>query len=177
MTRLTHGCALRLPIPRNREEPAVVIPEELQAAVDAGEEEKVKQYLADEKAHPELANFSKSLKKKLLKDVQIAAKKIAKGGAPKPAAKPNSPPATGKPSAEAKPSAAPAAPAGSGVGAAGAIESRLVADFLAAIDTLSLSPETVAALKAKETAIAKAMQPAVNALRNEAYTAGFCAQK
>ena len=57
----------------HREEATPAIPPELQAAIDAGKEDEVKDMLAKV---PE--TWSKSLKKKLQKDAQIAAKKIAK---------------------------------------------------------------------------------------------------
>ena len=123
------------------------------------------------------AGFSKSLKKKLLKDAQIAAKKAAKGGGAAPAA-PAAPAAKEKPSKPASPdkkATAPPAPVptGSGVGIAGRAERDIVADLLASIEALKLPAEALSILKANEDALAKALQPTVNGLRNDAYAAGF----
>ena len=166
--------------PYHSEEAAPTIPPELQAAIDGGKEDEVKELIAK---LPD--TFSKSLKKKLQKDAQIAAKKIAKGGAP-PAAKPvppSAPAAAGKTAAApqgkvaAKPAAAAAAqPTGASTneGVVGAAQATLVADLIACAETLGID---VAKLRENEATLALALTPTVNALRNEAYTLGFMCEK
>jgi hypothetical protein len=156
------------------------IPPELQAAIDAGKEDEVKDMLAKV---PD--TWSKSLKKKLQKDAQIAAKKIAKGGAPakKPAegsaatgaAAPASKPAAA--GAPGKATAAAAVPTGGRVssaeGVVGASERTLVSELLACAESLGLSGDAMTKLREGEAALALSIAPTVNALRNEAYTLGY----
>ena len=159
----------------HREEATPAIPPELQAAIDAGKEDEVKDMLAKV---PE--TWSKSLKKKLQKDAQIAAKKIAKGGAPapKPAAeKPASKPAaTGGPKAAgvaATPDVLPTGAASSAEGVVGSSERKLVAELLACAESLGLSADALTKLREGQEALGLAIAPTVNALRNEAYTLGY----
>ena len=157
------------------------IPPELQAAIDAGKEDEVKDMLAKV---PD--TWSKSLKKKLQKDAQITAKKIAKGGAPakKPAeggaatgaaAAPASKPAAA--GAPGKATAAAAVPTGGRVSSAGGVvgasERTLVSELLACAESLGLSGDAMAKLREGEAALALSIAPTVNAQRNEAYTLGY----
>lgn len=173
---MAYAVFLTVPALATRSEEPPQIPPELQAAIDNGQEEEVKKLL--DKA-PD--TWSKSLKKKLLKDVQIIAKKIAKGGAPpppKPAAAGSAPPGASK-GAAAPASAAPkiAAPTGAGTaeGVVGSAEAVLVADLVACASSLGLSEDSIAKLRASEAALALSIAPRVNALRNEAYSRGFMA--
>lgn len=128
--------------------------------------------------------WSKALKKKLQKEAQIAAKKIAKGGAPpaakpageaKTAAKPEAAATEKKKPAPAVAAAAPAVPTGSGPtqGVVGSSEGAIVAQLLACAESLALPADAIATLRANEATLAIAIQPRVNALRNEAYALGF----
>jgi hypothetical protein len=150
------------------------VPPEIQAAVDAGNVEETTKLLA--KA-PE--DMSKSLKKKLLKNAEIAAKKLAKGGGA--AAAPSKPAADAGKAAKQTPAAAaptppPAAPTGSSEGVVGDAERELVAELLACIEGLALPAEAMAKLRAHESDLGLAITPQLNAMRNLAYTAGFAAR-
>ena len=150
-----------------RSEETTPIPPELQTAVDTGNVDQVTSLLAA--AAPE--TYSKSLKKKLLKNAEIAAKKLAKSGAA--AAKP--PAATKKAAAPAESAAAKPRPAvqQSSGGVAGDIETELVAAMLACAESLSLSDDAVAKLRGNTAALALSLAPQVSAMRNEAYALGF----
>ena len=160
-----------------RSEEAAPVPPEILAAVEAGNVEEVSKLLA--KA-PE--SMSKNEKKKLEKTAQINAKKLAKGGAVKPAAEkpaaaggaaPASPPTAPMKAMSIKPTGPP--PVSSEEGVAGAAEMELVAAMLGRAESLSLPAEALATLRENMAALALAVSPAVNALRNDAYTTGFTA--
>jgi hypothetical protein len=162
---------------RAEAEAQVPIPADIQAAIDAGNVDEVTKLVASTPAE-----LSKAQKKKCIKNAEIAAKKLAKGGGaapPKPAG--DAPPKAAK----AKPGAAPPAPTaaglppvptGGGQGLAGASEGELVAALLAHIEGLGLSADAVATLRANEAELASALSPIVAAQRNAAYTAGFGAR-
>ena len=171
------------PLARRSEPASATIPANLQAASDGGDVDKVTELLAAlNKDSPE-HGLSKSQQKKLLKDAQIAQKKLAKGGgaAPKPqaaagggaAAASAQPPPAPTPSVPAPP---PPAPTGSGEGLAGADERELVMELLAAIEGLGLPADAMAKLRSHEAHLASALSPSVSAMRNAAYTAGFGAK-
>ena len=152
------------------------MPPEIQAAVDAGNVEETTKLLA---TAPE--SMSKALKKKLLKNAEIAAKKLAKGGvpaAPKPAAaaKGAAPATDAKPAAASKAAPAPvAAVQRSDQGIAGSDELELVTALLASAEALGLADDAVAKLRDNTAALALSISPHVGALRNAAYSSGFTA--
>mmetsp|Transcript_7841 Transcript_7841/g.15972 ORF Transcript_7841/g.15972 Transcript_7841/m.15972 type:complete len:160 (-) Transcript_7841:224-703(-) len=154
-------------------EASVTVPAEIQAAVDAGQVDEVKRLLTEVKTE----DFSKSLQKKLIKNAEIAAKKLAKGGTAAAAA-----PTWGKAAKAKGESSMPAAPppvptgASAGSGITGATEQALVDDLLACVESLSLPADAVATLQSHREALALALAPQVSALRNSAYAAGFTAK-
>ena len=125
--------------------------------------------------------MSKSLQKKLIKDAQIAQKKLAKGGG---AAAANTQSSGAQRSTESTkatkgaslPSPPLPAPTGSSEGIAGSNENELVSDFIAALEALGVAQDAVNAVRAHQGALAVAISPSVNAMRNDAYTAGFGAR-
>ena len=167
-------CRLRWSCARRAEEGAANVPPEIQAAVDAGNVEAVTKLLESAPA-----DMSKALKKKLLKNADIMAKKIAKGGGSAPPSKPQGKPAA---SGEAPPKGStmptappPPAPTGTGEGVVGAAEMGIVADLMQTIESLGLSEDAMAKLRANQASLGLAISPQVSALRNHAYTAGFTA--
>lgn len=156
-------------------EASVAVPAEIQTAIDAGQVEEVRKLLADVK----IEGMSKSLQKKLLKNAEIAAKKLAKGGpAAAPAPKQGdagkaAQKAVGSQQLPAAPPPAVPVPTGGGSGTVGANEAALVEEFLACAAALSLPAEAVAQLQAHKATLATAISPQVAALRNKAYAAGF----
>ncbi len=152
-------------------EESVPIPADIQAAVDAGKIDELNKLLG---AAP--AEMSKSLKKKLIKNAEIAAKKLAKG--PAPAAPPKAPATEklAKHTGDQVPTAPPSVPTGSSDGVVGTAEGAIVAELLAAIESLGLPADTVATLRENETALGQAIAPQVSAMRNTAYAAGFSAR-
>ena len=157
---------------------AVVDPA-LQAAVDAGEPEKVTELLKT------LAGaLSKSAQKKLVKSAEINKKKRDQGKAPQAAAP------AGKAKAAAAPAQAPSAAAsaasaaappavGGGGGTSTCGEEHVVADVLACLRALAL-PElpdaALQALGARSDALGAAIAPRLNAMRNDAYVKGYSAR-
>ena len=153
------------------------MPPEIQAAADAGDLDAVTKLLISAPA-----DMSKSTKKKLLKQAEIMAKKLAKGGAaPKP--RPTGAPAAPKKVAAAAAAAAAAAPTPTPTGSAapqssaggvvGDAERAIVEDVLACLEGLAVPADTLELLKSHRAAIGLAIRPGVNASRNEAYTSGF----
>ena len=172
--RLTHAPTLLV---RAEEPKEVEIPAELQAAVDGGNVELVKEML---KTPPE--GMSKSLVKKLIKNSEIAAKKLAttaaKGRpatAPTPAApKAKATPAgTGSSAAAAGAAAPPAAAISTGHTTA---EDVIVADLLACLKALEVPEGVLASIEAQRGSLRGAIAPRVTALRNSAYAQGFSAK-
>ena len=153
-------------------EESVEIPADIQAAVDAGQVEEVNRLLTSTPVE-----LSKSLKKKLIKNAEIAAKKLAKGPAPvAPQAKGKVATADDdeKPSGARVPTVPPSVPASEGV--IGAAEGAIVNELLAAIESFGLPRDAMATLREKETALGLAIAPQVSAMRNAAYAAGFSAR-
>lgn len=144
--------------------------------MDAGDVDKVKELL---KTPPE--GMSKALQKKLIKNSEIAQKKLQKaaekaekGGAaaPPPAAQEKKRPE----SAPAK-SASTAAPAPVVALATGhqTPQDTIVADLLEFLKS-RVPDETLAELSKLKSEMSGAITPQVNALRNAAYTEGFTAR-
>ena len=162
------------------EEPKdVEVPAELQAAVDGGNVELVKEML---KTPP--AGMSKALVKKLIKNSDIAAKKLeksaAKGTRPATAPTPAAPKAKATPagtgsSAAAAGAAAPKAAAAISTGHSTA-EDVIVADLLACLKALDMPEGVLARVEAERGSLRAAIMPRVNALRNSAYAQGFSAK-
>ena len=162
------------------EEPKdVEVPAELQAAVDGGNVELVKEML---KTPP--AGMSKALVKKLIKNSDIAAKKLeksaAKGTRPATAPTPAAPKAKATPagtgsSAAAAGAAAPKAAAAISTGHSTA-EDVIVADLLACLKALDMPEGVLARVEAQRGSLRAAIMPRVNALRNSAYAQGFSAK-
>lgn len=154
------------------------IPAELQAAVDGGNVELVKEML---KTPPE--GMSKSLVKKLIKNSEIAAKKLAtaaaKGTRPATAPTPAAPKAkatpagTGSSAAAAGAAAPPAATISTGHTTA---EDVIVADLLACLKALDVPEGVLASIEAQRASLRGAIAPRVTALRNSAYAQGFSAK-
>jgi hypothetical protein len=157
------------------------IPPEILAAVSAGDVELTTKLLA---SAPE--SMSKAQKKKLQKNAEIAAKKIAKGGAAAPSPKPATADASSAgaaPAKEAAPAKAaakvekakppPPVPTGSDEGVAGANELELVTALLATAESLGLAEDALAKLRGNQAMLALSLSPYVCALRNEAYATGF----
>ena len=150
------------------------MPAEVQSAIDAGDADRVTALLT-----PMPEGMSKSMMKKLVKQAQIAAKRLAQGKSAQAAALP---PAGGKPKGEAKggskgesgPPAAALKPAAGTV--AGVEEQAIVADLLAAVGGLALPEEAQRALQDQRAALCSAIAPRVNAIRNDAYAQGFTAR-
>jgi hypothetical protein len=147
----------------------------VKAAVSSGNKDEVTRLLQDKGCD----GLSKSLKKKLIKDAEINAKKIAKGGGGGAPAQQTAPSAEkvnkkGK-VAVGPPASAPIAPAASSGGPTGAAERALVTDLLGCIESLALPEGAMAALRANEAALASSIAPQVATLRNQAYSAGFVA--
>lgn len=146
------------------------MPPELQAAVDAGQKEVVEELL---KSAPE--GMSKTQMKKLLKNAEINLKKLekqaAKGSkpAPQPSAKKIAAAADVAAAATAPP---PVAPSGGVVSKA---EAAIVELLLERMQRMGLS-DAVSACRERQGDLSLAVAPALNALRNEAYTAGFNAR-
>lgn len=172
--RLTHAPTLLV---RAEEPKEVEIPAELQAAVDGGNVELVKEML---KTPPE--GMSKSLVKKLIKNSEIAAKKLATAAAkgrpataPTPAApKAKATPAgTGSSAAAAGAAAPPAAAISTGHTTA---EDVIVADLLACLKALEVPEGVLASIEAQRGSLRGAIAPRVTALRNSAYAQGFSAK-
>jgi len=158
---------------------AVVDPA-LQAAVDAGEPEKVTELLKT------LAGaLSKSAQKKLVKSAEINKKKRDQGKAPQAAAAPAGKakaaaapaPAASAEASTASAAAPPAAGGGGGTSTCG--EEHVVADVLACLRALAL-PElpdaALQALGARSDALGAAIAPRLNAMRNDAYVKGYSAR-
>ena len=154
------------------------MPADIQAAIDAGDVQMTTKLLSSA-----LESMSKSLKKKLIKNAEITAKKLASGK--KPPANSTAAPAvsTDVPTTSQTPRAKlpctlppPPIPSSSAGGAVGSMESILITDLLACIDSLDLPDDAVSKLRAHEATLAMALQPRVNAIRNAAYTAGFSAR-
>ena len=153
------------------------MPPELQAAVDAGNADEVKKLAAT------VPNLSKAQQKKLIKQADITAKKLAKGGSAAASAKPAAAkpaaaaakPAAAKPAAAAAAAAPPPLPTGGGV--ASASERALVSDMLAAIAALELPADAMATLRSHEAELAAAIAPRLNALQNANYASGFAARE
>ena len=156
-----------------RAEEASEVPAELQAAVDAGDVNKVKELL---KTPPE--GMSKSKVKKLLKDSEIAQKKVqktaGKGGAAAPP-----PPAQEK---KARPESAPAKAASSAAPAPVALatghetpQDTIVVDLLEFLKS-RVTDDTLAEISKLKSEMSGAIMPQVNSLRNAAYTEGFTAR-
>jgi hypothetical protein len=155
-------------------EDSVEIPADIQAAVDAGQVEEVNRLLTSTPVE-----LSKSLKKKLIKNAEIAAKKLAKGPAPvAPQAKGKVATADDdeKPAGARVPTVPPSVPTGASEGVIGAAEGAIVNELLAAIESFGLPSDAMATLREKETALGLAIAPQVSAMRNAAYAAGFCAR-
>ena len=131
-------------------------------------------------AEAKLENVSKSVQKKLIKNAENSAKKLAKGGpaAPPKPAEGKAAKAGGNSGAPSLPTAPPATPTGAATrsGVAGAAEEALVHEFLACVETLSLPADAIATLQSNRDALALALAPQVSALRNSAYAAGFIAK-
>ena len=172
--RLTHAPTLLV----RAEEKEVEIPAELQVAVDGGNVELVKEML---KTPPE--GMSKSLVKKLIKNSEIAAKKLAtaaaKGTRPATAPTPAAPKAkatpagTGSSAAAAGAAAPPAATISTGHTTA---EDVIVADLLACLKALDVPEGVLASIEAQRGSLRGAIAPRVTALRNSAYAQGFSAK-
>jgi len=162
------------------EEPKdVEVPAELQAAVDGGNVELVKEML---KTPP--AGMSKALVKKLIKNSEIAAKKLeksaSKGTRPATAPTPAAPKAKVTPagtgsSAPAAGAAAPKAAAAISTGHSTA-EDVIVADLLACLKALDMPEGVLARIEEQRGSLRGAIAPRVNALRNSAYAQGFTAK-
>ena len=155
-------------------EESVEIPADIQAAVDAGQVEEVNRLLTSTSVE-----LSKSLKKKLIKNAEIAAKKLAKGPTPvAPQAKVKVATADDdEKAADARvPTVPPSVPTGASEGVIGAAEGAIVNELLAAIESLGLPRDAMATLREKETALGLAIAPQVSAMRNAAYAAGFSAR-
>jgi hypothetical protein len=163
---------------RAEETKDVEVPAELQAAVDGGNVELVKEML---KTPP--AGMSKALVKKLIKNSEIAAKKLeksaAKGTRPATAPTPAAPKAkatpagTGSSAAAAGAAAPPAAAISTGHSTA---EDVIVADLLACLKALDMPEGVLARIEAERGSLRGAIAPRVNALRNSAYAQGFSAK-
>lgn len=151
------------------------IPPELQQAVDAGNVDLVKEML---KTPPD--GMSKALQKKLIKNSEIAAKKMekvaAKGGAAPPPAAPKAakPAPTGSSSAAA--TKAPAAAAATITTGHSTPEDVIVGDLLACLKALELPADVLARIEGQRGSLSGAIAPRVNALRNSAYAQGFTAK-
>ena len=151
------------------EEKPVEVPAALQAAVDAGDVDKVKEML---KTPPE--GMSKALQKKLIKNSEIAQKKAAKGGAaaPPPAAQEKKRPESAP--AKAASAAAPAPVVALATGHE-TPQDTIVADLLEFLKS-RVPDGTLAELSKLKSEMSSAITPQVNALRNAAYTEGFTAR-
>ena len=155
------------------------MPEDVQRAVDAGQKDEVEKLLANP---PE--GMSKALKKKLIKQAEINAKKMEKSAA-KPAA-PAPAPSAKKAAAAAAAAAAPGAAAASQLPAApppaassmpvGASELAIVELLLERMQTLGLPTEAISSCREHQAALGLAIAPQLNTLRNEAYVTGFNAR-
>ena len=160
---------------RSRAEQEFQVPAEIQQAVDAGNVDLVKEML---KTPPE--GMSKALQKKLIKNSEIAAKKIeknaAKGGDSNPppsAPKAQKAEATGSSSAPSA-SKAPAARAAPTIKTGHFTpEDVIVTDLLACLKGLSLPEEAMAHIEEQRSRLSAAVAPRVNALRNLSYAEGF----
>ena len=173
--RLTHAPTLLV---RAEEPKEVEIPAELQAAVDGGNVELVKEML---KTPP--AGMSKALVKKLIKNSDIAAKKLEKSAAK--GTRPATAPTPAAPKAKATPAGTGSSAAAAGVAAppAAAIstghttaEDVIVADLLACLKALDMPEGVLARVEAQRGSLRAAIMPRVNALRNSAYAQGFSAK-
>ena len=159
----------------------VTVPPELQLASNSGDVDKVTEMLlAFNKEQPD-HGMSKSLQKKLIKDAQIAQKKLSKAGGewasnPKNAGAYDRAVAASEPAGRILPPPPPPAPTGSREGIAGSSECELVAEFIAALEAFGLTQEAMETVRAHQGALAIAISPTVNAMRNDAYTAGFGAR-
>ena len=146
------------------------MPPEVQSAIDAGDADRVTALLT-----PLPDGMSKSQQKKLVKQAQIAGKRLAQG---KPAHAASLPSAGAKPKAEAKGDGGAHAdvikPAAGTV--AGVEEQAIIADLLAAIGGLVLPDGAASALQGQRAALCSAIAPRVNAIRNDAYAQGFTAR-
>ena len=154
------------------------VPADIQAAIDAGDVEMTTKLLT---SAPE--STSKSLKKKLIKNAEITAKKLASGKKPPASSTAALAVSTDVPTTSQTPRAKlpamlppPPIPSGSDGGMVGSMESELITDLLACIDFLGLPDDAVSTLHAHKATLAMALQPRVNAIRNDAYTAGFGAR-
>jgi len=124
--------------------------------------------------------LSKSLQKKCIKNAEIAAKKLAKGGsATAPAVKTwEKKSVGGGGAADAKgPTAPPPPPAPTGAGVVGSAEREVIGDLLAAIESMGLPSEAMATLRENEAVLGQAITPQMNALRNASYASGFAHAK
>jgi len=155
---------LSTPIPMSQDE--YVTPPEVVAAIEAGDAEQVKALLT-----PAPEGLSKSVLKKLVKQAEINKKKLDQG---KAVVAPQAP-AAAKPAPSPPPAAAtpPVAAAGGG----SADNESLVAALLAQIETLGLPADAMATLQQQRTALADAIAPHVNAMRNRHYVQGFNAHE
>ena len=125
--------------------------------------------------------MSKTLQKKLIKNAQIAAKRVSQGKSAQsqgPAVSKAAVSAAKEKEASATPAARGAAsnsPCAAG-SVAGADEQAVVAGILSAMESLSLPEETLRVLHEKQAVLCSAISPQINTLRNNAYTDGFTAR-
>lgn len=148
-----------------------MVPQPVQEAVDAGNPEEVTRLLT-----PLPDGMSKSGQKKLIKQAQIVAKRLAQGKSAQPSVQAAASKKSEKPAAEA---AAPAPPVSAAAGAgvvAGADEQAVIGDILAAMESLALPEETLRVLSEQRAALCHAIAPQINAMRNSAYAEGFTAR-
>ena len=150
------------------------VPPNIQAAVDSGDVEEAKRLLT-----PMPEGMSKAMHKKLIKNAEIAAKRVAKGKSAQSQGPAVSKCAVNAAKASAAPgagaAAAPAPPSAAGM-VAGADEQAVVAGILTAIESLALPEETLCVLREQQAALCNAIAPQINTLRNNAYTDGFTAR-
>ena len=163
---------------RSEETKEVEVPAELQQAVDSGNVELVKQLL---KTPPE--GMSKALIKKLIKNSEIAAKKLEKSAAK--ATRPSTAPTQAAPKAKAAPAGTGSSAPAAGVAAPPATaistghstaEDVIVADLLACLKALYMPEGVLARIEEQRGSLSGAIAPRVNALRNSAYAQGFTAR-
>ena len=136
--------------------------------MDTGKKEEVEELL---KTAPEA--MSKAQKKKLLKQAEINLKKLEKQSNAKPAAAPS---AKKSAAAEKAASSAPAAAAAPSSGVAGKAETAIVDLLLARMQAMGLPAEALDLCRERRGDLSVAIVPALNALRNDAYTTGFNAR-
>ena len=171
-------CPFAVSSRRGDEEPFPV-PDDVQRAIDEGLKDEVEKLLA---TPPE--GMSKALKKKLIKQAEINAKKLEKSAGKPAVAAP--PPSAKKAAAAAAAAAAPGAAAASQLPAApppassampvGASERAIVELLLERMQTLGLPAEAINSCREHQAALGLAIAPQLNTLRNEAYVTGFNAR-